>query len=446
MPTQATPTIEGRSVVELELRLPNNKVIPFDKLNVIHISSTISESLKNATRHNLVVRSATVDFVDSLVRFAQSKGTPKVRYRLGIGIPGQTVYLPWQEHVIVDFNAGLEGIGKTAGHFFRATLGDYLYTIMRHTKVAARRGKISDIVTQIAKENGLTNTVIEPTVGEGLWIQSYVDDVEFIRRRMVPRAINSKGRGNYNLYVQDNVLHFHTPDYQAPLKELVYYQGGNISLFQIDESQAKLEMGASGVRLIVYDPYTAQTREVGSNPDKALRLGNVMHQLTNVQGADLNVPYHLSTNAPSEAENMAQTMYENARAQILGIKLEITRSIYLRVGDILRIVIAPTSTNATPWSGTYLVTEAGYTIEQGASVAVFYIKRGEFQTSSTAPTSLSILGDTVLVNEQTAPGQPLNLKAAQSSGLTHGAGQNVFTSAFVTTQDKNAAPNPKPGF
>ena len=440
--TSVNDSLEGRTLVEVELRLPNNKVIPFGQVNVTHVKSVITESIKKPSTHELVVQAPTVDYVDNLIRAAQSTGTPKLRYRIGVGLPGRTAYLPWQDQIITDLGAVLNGIGKGAGHFCRMQISDYLFTASRKTKVTSRRGKISAIVARIAQENGVSNTVIEETSGEGLWIQSFVNDTDFIQSRMLPRAVSAKGRGNYNFYVQDNTLHFHTPDYQAALKELVYYQDNSISLTQIDESQLMLRQGASGARLIVYDPYTGQMREVASDPTKVLRLGNVAHPLSNITGADLNVPYHLSTNAPAEAENIAQSLYDSAHSQTLGLKLEVTRSIFLRVGDILRVIISPTSDRSTVWSGIYLVTDSCTVIESGVMVSSFMVKRGEFQTSSLAPTSYQVLGDTVIISDQAAPGQPLNLKTAQSSTLAHGAGTSNFTSVFVETQNRSAAPSP----
>lgn len=444
--TAANANVEGRAVVEVELRLPNNKFVPFSSMNVVHVSSLIRETVKGTSTHELIVRAPTTDYVDGIIRYAQSQGSPFVRYRIGIGLPGKMAYLPWQDNIIPDFSAALEGMGTTAGHFVRVNLKDNLFTISRSTKVAARRGLVSDIVKQIANENKIANTVIEPTVGEGLWIQSFVDDVDFIRSRMVRRAINDKGRGCYNFYVQDNALHFHSPDYQAQLKELVYYQTNNIGLTQLDETQNMLEYGASSVRAVVYDPYSATMGEVMSDPAKALRLGNVITPVVNVAGADMNYPFHLSTNTVQEASNLAQSLYENARMQTLGLKLDISRSVFLRVGDLLRITISPSLNKSSVWSGVYYVTDASYKIESGAMISIFVVKRGEFQTSNMAPTQVTILGDNLVINNQEAPGQPLNVKGAESSVLTHGSGQAGYTSIFVETQNPNTAPNPKPSF
>lgn len=444
--TAANTVLEGRATVQVELELPNKKFLPFNDISVVHVVSTIHESIRSGSSHELVVRAPTTDYVDSIIRFLQSQGSPRVRYRIGVGLPGAMNFLPWQEHILSDFSAVLEGVGHTAGHFIRMFLKDILFTMSRTTKVAARRGKISDIINQVATANSITDSIIEPTVGEGLWIQAFVDDEDFVRKRMVQRAINDKGRGNYNFYVQDNVLHFHSPDYQAQLKQLVYYQTGNIKLTQLDESQNMLEFGASSVRMVVYDPYTAKAAELASDPQKALRLGNVITPLTNVPGADLNYPFHLSTNTAQEAQNIGQAVYEGARMQTLGLKLEIAKSIFLRVGDLVQVVISPSASKNSVWSGVYLVTDAVYRIESGVLMSVFIVKRGEFQSSSLTPSSVTVLGQNLVINDQQAPGQPLNLKVAESSVLAHGAGNAGYTSVYVDTQDPAVAPSPSPKF
>lgn len=431
---------EGQTFVEVELRLPNNKIIPFSQVNIAHVRSDIVESLTAGSTHRLTVRALTTDCVDNLIRFAQSQGTPRIRYRVGIGVPGNQTFLPWQEFILWRVGASLEGIGQSAGHFTVLELCDPLRTLSRATRTASRRGKISDIIARIAKGNGFNTTVIEPTVGDGKWIQSFEDDTSFIRDRLVKRAVNSSGRGAYNFYVQDNVLHFHTPDYHASVKDLVYYDSGKMSITQLDESQDALEIGASGVVITSYDPYTSEIKEVASDATKVLRFGNVIHGLDKVNGAQLNPVFHLSNNAPEEVQAMAQAMYETGRMNSLGLKIGLSRSLTYRVSDIVRVVISPQSAKLTPWSGTYLVTDAVYLIEGGALETTLVVRRGEFQTTTNTQTSLSVQGENIVITDNEAPGQDLNLKSIESSTLTHGAGSQTEASNFVRTQDRNVLP------
>jgi hypothetical protein len=442
----ANANFEGRAIVEVELVLPNGKIIPFSQINISHISSSLRESIKKTSDHILTVRSPTIDYVDTLLRYAQSQGTPLINFRIGIGFPSQIIFLPWQQYTMTHFVAAHEGLGESAGHFVTITLKDALYNISRNTSVAAYRGLISDIVNRIIIEDGISDAVVEPTVGEGLWVQNFVDDEDFIRNRLMMRAVNDKGRGNYNFYVQDNIVHFHSPDYQAQLKQLVYYQANTMKLSQLDESQNMLELGEANVRVIAYDPYTATASEIISDPTRALRLGNVIHTFDDLQGVDLHYPYHLSINTVLEAKNMAQSIYEKARSQAMGLLIEVARTIFLRVGDFVQVGITPSGNKSSVWSGVYQVVDSATEIKQGAMVTSFIVKRGEFQTTNLAPTTITILGQELIVNNQAAPGQPLSIKLAASSPLTHGTGQAGSTSIFVDTSDTDTAPNPSPAF
>src|SRR5690242_2722086 len=172
--TAANTNAEGTVSVEVEVQLPNSKFIPFSSMNIEHVTSHIVESVSGISTHTMTVRAPTTDYVDNVLRFAQSEGTPRVRYRLGVGLPGQKTFLPWQNYILTNFGATIEGVGDAAGHFTTITLKDTLFTISRGTKVASHRGTLSDIISQIATSNSITSSVIEPTVGDGLWIQNFM--------------------------------------------------------------------------------------------------------------------------------------------------------------------------------------------------------------------------------------------------------------------------------
>ena len=433
-------------MVDAELLLPNTRTMPFAQIGTVHVSSTIAETIARHNTHELIFQTQSTNFVNSLIRYAQSQGTPQLRFRLGLILEGQATYLPWQQHIITDFNAAVTGSGALAAHLCRLGTTDSTFLMERATRVVSRSGLISDIVAEIGRTNGYSNLAIEPTVGQGLWIQSFIDDYDFVRNRLMPRAINAQGEGNYHFYDQDGTLHFHSPSYLATVKPLDYYGVAAESLTQVDTSQQLIEIGASGVRAVIYDPLTGQTAELASDPTKVLRLGNTTTQLTSLSGTELSLPYHLSYNTQQEAQNLAQSGYENAHAQTLELRLNLPRSIYLRAGDMLNINITPSADNTSVWSGTYLVISGTYAVRGGALTSAFTLRRGEYQTSSLQPTSAQLLSDNAVDNSDNAPGQPLNLKSTQSSPLTHGAGQISSTSVFAATQDANTAPNPAPAY
>ena len=323
-----------------------------------------------------VERSRVVDYVNKFIRKASFSGVPQLRFRFGLGQPGSITWQPWQLHRITSPAAVPEGIGKTAGHFLELTTEDGLYALGLSTKITARRGTISSIVQQIATENQILDVVIEPTTGEFLMIQASQEDSHFIRQRLIRRAANSRGRGNYLFYMRDGVLHFHTPDYQGQAYELQYYRANGASITQNDNSQMMIEHGSAGVRMITYNPLTGEVKEIDSAPDRALRFGNVIPDYSAIPQVQLNVPYHHSANGVEEAVNIAQNTYENARMQCFKLSMELDKIIF-HAGDIVRVVLAPAADKTTPWSGLWFVAEASHNIVKNAIRSTYVMQRGE---------------------------------------------------------------------
>ena len=127
---------------------------------------------------------------------AFGSGDPKIQVRLGIGSPGGVMnWLPWQKHTIYKYGASLVGQAKETGWITTMKSRDALWSASRFNKITTRKGKVSDIVSQIAGENEM-GTFIEPTSSPAwTFVQSRMSDVQFIQERMVPRAVNGSGRG-----------------------------------------------------------------------------------------------------------------------------------------------------------------------------------------------------------------------------------------------------------
>jgi hypothetical protein len=373
-----------------------------------------------------------------VLKAVNASGTPLLRFRYGLGVPGTYVWSAWQSHLILSHEALPEGTGPSAGHTVKLYTGDLLRVLSRVVKIKAYRGTISKIVGEIATANGLTDTVIEPTVGDGLWVQT-TNDADFIRDRLVCRAKSARGRGNYVFFVRDNVLHFHTFDYQTQIKELNYYAASHANLTLSDLSQSKLNAGASGVLLIVHDPYTGQSEEIKTDRNVALRLANSIHRLDKVVGAERTVGLHMSTDRLKEGAHIAQNAYESARSECFQLKFMVERTAPLRAGDLLRINVDPSAENASTWSGLYATVSANHQISKGAIQSVYILQRGEQLAAKGSTNSIRTLGVESLQDEQNAPGVEINVPEAQSSSLTRGAGKAVSSGVFLTVQDKNDA-------
>lgn len=424
--------IDGQALTEMEMVYPNGKAIQLTRGSVNYAGSTLVESVYEASvyKHQYVTMNPSV--VDKILKACMTTGEPLFRFRLGFGNPDRASWLPWQSHSIVGYAALLQSLNQQSGHGLEIETSDALYVMTAQSKTVARRGTVAEIVTQIAVQQGL-DYVVEPTLGSFLMIQSFENDVDFVRRRLVPRALNAKNRGGYFFFIRDNVLHFHTPDYQTSVKEIVYYQSTGSRLSQVDNSQRLFGIGNAGVCSVVYDPYSGAAREISANPENALKLADGIYQLPRSYTKQLR--FTLGENRSGEALAIAQTVYESARLNTFELVLSVAKIVDIRAGDILRVIINPREGTATVWSGFYIVTRIVYTVNRGEVNAVCTLVRGEIQKD---PLNNSIQSsDDTLVPLDDAPGQPLSLQEVQSSTKTKGAGSQTATGHLVVVADPN---------
>ena len=84
----ANPSVEGRTVVDVELLLPNNKIIPFDEGQVVHVASTIRESIKvDVSNGYLNIKNLEGQLVDfDAARKLGAENLRAVRYRYSSGM------------------------------------------------------------------------------------------------------------------------------------------------------------------------------------------------------------------------------------------------------------------------------------------------------------------------------------------------------------------------
>jgi len=435
MPTQniVVDNLDGSALVEFELPLTNQPPLPLGNL-VVFQKARLLETVTGETRYEYTITTQHPDVVNRLIKSVMSTGNPRWRARVGYGTPKKAIWLPWQDHYIVDYAADVRAVGKQAGHAMNLVTSDAFFAAARANKTIIRKGLISSMVKQIAAENQL-DFVVEETKSDFFFIQSYIDDIAFIKGRLLNRAVNAKGRGNYLFYMRDNVLHFHTPDYQTEVKEWHYYASPHSVLTQKDNSQVLWDDGCSGVRLIAYDPYTGDTKEVVNQPDQTLRLADSIYQLGNVVGGQLNIQYHLSANRPEEATNIALNVYSRARQQTFELIGTFSKTVNIRVGDIIKLVITPDQ-DSSPWSGFYVVSRLVYEIENGAVVGTFLFTRGEIAKDTS--NVVAQVANRQLVPETEAPGQNLNVQETQASARTKGAGKQTSTTVFSTVVDANS--------
>lgn len=438
MAALASHPVDGQAFFEFELKLPGQSV-PYIKQQIAPEICEICETVFGYSTFTLGFRVNTPQYLDRILKALDANGEPFIRWRAGLG-NGETVsWLPWQLYIVIQASSLFEGIGDSSGHYIKLTAYDRLRAIDRSSNTKAHRGTISSIVSRLAANNQLIDAVIEDTAGDGLWIQSYEGDFEFVRERLLPRARSTRGRGNYYLYTRDNTLHFHTIDYQTTLKDFAFYSSPSTTLEAIDVAQTKIDAGSAGVATVYHDPYTGRSRQAVSDPNRAVRLGNSMPRLDKIPGAKLYLREHatLSRDDNAGSSALAQNAYESARSECFQLKMQTSKTAFLRPGDLLRIALNPNNATTSSWGGIYLVATASHIIDHGELSSVYILQRGEQQVARNSHNELSAYGVDNLTDEQNAPGYDLNVREAQSSMLTKGAGKVTGSGVVLKVQDRN---------
>src|SRR5574337_60555 len=232
---QTTQPTEGYARIEYKITLDQKRVLTFDPNVVTFVDAEIKDDVYGVGTGLHTFRALDPQFVENL-RQVMANANPLLEFRIGFGSDPAFYWLPWQKHIIVTPQSKFEGIGNAAGHLIVLSSANNLVRMERSNKVLARKGLISEIIATIAQENSL-DAVIEPTDGKFILYQSFLDDTRFIRQRCLARAITVKGRSGFYFYIRDNVLHFHTPDYQGNVLDLNYYNVFGTELLVHDASQ-----------------------------------------------------------------------------------------------------------------------------------------------------------------------------------------------------------------
>jgi hypothetical protein len=248
---------------------------------------------------------------------------------------------------------------------------------------------------------------------------------------MVGRARNDKGRGNYLFYFKDGALHFHSPDYQAQVHNVLYYQANASTWRRSTTASAWCATAWPGRRWLYTIPTRRKTLVANSDPVRALKQADSIYSLEKIPGHDLNIFHHAGPGIPEEGQIIGQNIYENARLGTFNLILEVDKTIQIRHGDFVNLVVTPADEKASPWSGYYLVTSAKHAIIKNAVRSIYTLARGEIQKSLSNLTD--VRPSDILISEQAAPGQPLNIPEIRSSQRTKGAASIGADGRFFST-------------
>jgi len=426
---------EGYATLQYKLVIGGNRTLNFNAEVVTFVEAELKDDVYSIGAAVHTFRTLDPGFLES-IKEVMSTADPVLEFRLGFGTPKNPYWLPWQRHIIAQYYSKFEGIANAAGHLLVFVTANSLTRMKRSNKLLARKGTIAEIVASIATENAL-ESVVEPTDGKFLLYQCFSDDTRFISTRLLERAINRKGRGGYFFFIRDNVLHFHTPDYQSSVRQMNYYDifGTELTLSDLSQEPRLWDNGLAGVRVIASDPYTGQTQEVESDPDKALRLADTIYNFANITNGQWNFPYHLSFNPPIEVNAIAQYRYQCSRQQTFRCTVSVDKTIVIRHGDLLNLSITQQNSKASSHSGYYYVTGAIHIVKKQSVNSTYTLERGEVRGQDQ---SLSVQNrQQQLVPDSKAPGEDPNILEVQSSELTKGAGKQSSTKVYTSVTDAN---------
>ena len=395
----------GTVTVQLGYKGPTgSSIIPIGRL--VHEKSEISSSVNQPTTHSHWFLTSDVNYVDQTLRDVSLQSTPSVQVRIGTVQGHSTLWLPWQDHILSSFNAR----HNTGGHLVAVTTTDAFGRMNRSSYTRPFRGKISDIIGQIATDNGL-KSIIEETVGTGSYIQSNITDSEFILR-LLPRAINASGVAGFRVFVKDNILHFHSTTYQASFNELDPLTKDDLVLS--GEVQGAVQYGGSGSTYCAVDPYEGEAYYFSSSRSRSIRFGNEMpaiHELGPTSQA-----LHPSTNRLEEIRTVAQSRFDFSRGTLFTVKVILVNGISATAGDMIRLKIVPPGSSQSPWSGLYPVNGVEHTLRNGDSQTLLRLQRGEI-VSSTQDFSRV---DGAIRSSTAADGHSVNLDDVINSEKTKG--------------------------
>lgn len=132
---------------------------------------------------------------------------------------------------------------------------------------------------------------------------------------------------------------------------------------------------------------------------------------------------------------MAQAYYQIARQQTFRTTVSVDKNIVLRHGDLLNLSVTQQNSKATSHSGYYYVTAASHFIKKQSVRSVYRLERGELRGQDQSFTAQN--AQEQLIPLSNAPGEFPNIREAQDSQLTKGAGRQSSASTYSVVQNPN---------
>lgn len=299
-------------------------------------------------------------------------------------------------------------IARVIGHTVKATgKGSHVFIQAADDSLRINRGvknrafrnmRVSDMVTQIANEHGLT-PVVEATKGILTLRQYWVSDIQYIRWYLLQRAVSSAtGRGDYDFYIKDGTeLHFHPADYSKKIYRRYQFGGtsedAHIRHF-IPRANTELVNALGGLEMEVrgWDP--VEKKEIvslvtGSNTPEEELLASFAPQTELPSGSDAGRFQSLAYDDKDSVDAYARVKWYAARRLAFTAIMQVIGDPLIRPGALIQISLRKSIGAFHGMSGKYLVTTVQH-----------ILKNGLFVTNLVLARSGALEGDQVLTGVQ----------------------------------------------
>jgi hypothetical protein len=414
--------VDGTFQVQIGLKLPYGgggyQTVP----DLVHEKSDITSAINQPTRHIHQFSTVNLDVVDLLTKNSVLQNTPEVNVRIGV-TQGQGIFwFQWQHHILLFTD--IVPLGK--GYSVSFVTADFLEAAKRQYVTKYYTGTISSMVETIAHLNGL-NHVVEPTEGNWSFIQSAQTDADFLAK-LAFRSVNKFGRGGFRFFVLDNVLHFHSLDYAATIRNANVFSLSGTKVVLSSRVQDAVDEGAPGVNVLGIDPYEGATYSIKSDPTKVVNHGNQAPDLTQLNPTLM--AFHPSANRVEELKAIAQSKYDFARADLMNCTLTVEKGYPIQINDLIRVTLNSASAQQSPWGGLYTVVAVSHVITKGTSTSTIKLQRGEFLVSNLAKSNAD---GAINTSDYVAKGQPIDLNDISTSLTTKGPPDSFTDGRYVRT-------------
>lgn len=293
-----------------------------------------------------------------------------VVFRYGFSSGGTSSLTPAETWLITEY--------RTSKNMVVIDLVDTFYWLTAMRRFSARSGTISGIIESITStiENErnvrIISRVEKTLVSNQMYYQSNVTDWDFIKDRMLPRAVNADGCANYHAINRFGMWVFANLDYSYVSHQLVNTSVNNV--LKANRINKELSL-ASGYDVIGYDPLKGELVSVSGDREKVLRRGQLVPKLDATFST--STALSLSHNGENEISALAQHEYAKASDKLYTAQFNLANSVLVCAGDAVTVPLNAAGEANITWNGLWSVLEVRHVVHKGVLETSVKVTRGD---------------------------------------------------------------------